>query len=101
MSKMEFLDPLEAEKFKKQKCVQFCRTPCILYVKFLLTLLETIQPSLLLSTFVTHTFFDVLASLSLVLSVKKDLCQSGFSKFWFLFVTIHSWVMNILLKDKP
>ena len=20
---------LEAEKFKKQKCVQFCRTPCI------------------------------------------------------------------------
>ena len=30
MSKMEFLDPLEAEKFKKQKCVQFCRTPCSL-----------------------------------------------------------------------
>ena len=25
---MEFLDPLEAEKFKKQKCVQFCGTPC-------------------------------------------------------------------------
>ena len=32
MSKMEFLDPLEAEKFKKQKCVQFCRTPCILNI---------------------------------------------------------------------
>ena len=29
MSKTEFLDPLEAKKFKKQKCVQFCRTPCI------------------------------------------------------------------------
>ena len=29
MSKTEFLDPLEAEKFKKQKCVQFCGTPCI------------------------------------------------------------------------
>ena len=29
MSKMEFLDPLEAEKLKKQKCVQFCGTPCI------------------------------------------------------------------------
>ena len=28
MSKTEFLDPLETEKFKKQKCVQFCRTPC-------------------------------------------------------------------------
>ena len=29
MLKMEFLDPLEAEKFKKQKCVQFCGTPCM------------------------------------------------------------------------
>ena len=28
---MEFLDPLEAEKFKNQKCVQFYRTPCISY----------------------------------------------------------------------
>ena len=28
MSKMEFLDPLEAEKFTKQKCIQFCWTPC-------------------------------------------------------------------------
>ena len=28
MSKMEFLDPLEAEKFTKQKCIQFCLTPC-------------------------------------------------------------------------
>ena len=28
MSKTEFLDPLEAEKLKKLKCVQFCRTPC-------------------------------------------------------------------------
>ena len=25
---MEFLDALEAEKFKKQKCIQFCWTPC-------------------------------------------------------------------------
>ena len=25
---MKFLDPLEAEKFKKQNCVQFCWTPC-------------------------------------------------------------------------
>ena len=30
MSKTEFLDPLEAEKFNKQKCVQFCGTPCII-----------------------------------------------------------------------
>ena len=29
MSKMEFLDPKEAEKFKKQKWKQFCWTPCI------------------------------------------------------------------------
>ena len=28
MLKMEFLDPLIAEKFKKQKCIQFCWTPC-------------------------------------------------------------------------
>ena len=28
MSKTEFIDPLEAEKFKKQKCVQFSGTPC-------------------------------------------------------------------------
>ena len=28
MSKTEFLEPLEAEKLKKQKCVQFCGTPC-------------------------------------------------------------------------
>ena len=27
MSKMEFLDPLEAKKFTKQKCIQFCWTP--------------------------------------------------------------------------
>ena len=32
MSKMEFLDPKETEKFKKQKRVQFCRTPCIYVV---------------------------------------------------------------------
>ena len=29
MSKMEVLDPLEAKKFKKQKCIHFCRSPCI------------------------------------------------------------------------
>ena len=29
MSKMEFVNPFKAEKFKKQKCVQFCGTPCI------------------------------------------------------------------------
>ena len=28
MSNKKFLDPLEAEKFKKQKCVQFCGAPC-------------------------------------------------------------------------
>ena len=28
MSKMEYLDTLEAEKFKKLKCIQFCWTPC-------------------------------------------------------------------------
>ena len=28
-SKTEFLDILEAAKFKKQKCVQFCGMPCI------------------------------------------------------------------------
>ena len=28
MTKIEFLDPKETEKFKKQKRVQFCRTPC-------------------------------------------------------------------------
>ena len=28
MSKIEFLYPQEAEKFKKQKCLQFCWTPC-------------------------------------------------------------------------
>ena len=31
MLKMEFLDPLIAEKFKKQKCIQFCWTPCSTY----------------------------------------------------------------------
>ena len=25
---MEFLDPQEAEKFKIQKCIQYCGTPC-------------------------------------------------------------------------
>ena len=25
---MDFQDALEAEKFKKQKCIQFCWTPC-------------------------------------------------------------------------
>ena len=33
MSKMEFLDALEAEKFKKQKCIQFCWTPCITHLE--------------------------------------------------------------------
>ena len=31
MSKMEFQNPKEAEKLKKQKWTVFCRTPCILY----------------------------------------------------------------------
>ena len=32
MSKMEFLRQYEAEKFKKQKCIQHCGTPCT-YIK--------------------------------------------------------------------
>ena len=32
MSKMKFLDPQEAEKFKKQKWKQFCWTPCKLQI---------------------------------------------------------------------
>ena len=28
MSNMEFLDTQEAEKFKKQKWIQYCGTPC-------------------------------------------------------------------------
>ena len=31
MSKIEFLDPYEAEKFKKQKCDVFCWTPCNIF----------------------------------------------------------------------
>ena len=36
MSKMEFLGPFKAEKFKKQKWVQFCRTPCIMQMHILI-----------------------------------------------------------------
>ena len=28
MSKMKFLGLQEADKFKKQKCIQYCGTPC-------------------------------------------------------------------------
>ena len=41
MSKMEFLDPKETEKFKKQKRVQFCRTlACSKKTKFLNFILQ-------------------------------------------------------------
>ena len=33
MSNMEFLDPQEAEKFKKQKCLMFSGTPCTSVIK--------------------------------------------------------------------
>ena len=36
MSKMEFLGPFKAEKFEKQKWVQFCRTPCIMQIHILI-----------------------------------------------------------------
>ena len=32
MAKIEFLDPEEAEKFKKQKWNVFCWTPCIISI---------------------------------------------------------------------
>ena len=32
---MEFLDPMEAEKFKKQKCIQFCWTTEPVHTPFL------------------------------------------------------------------
>ena len=40
-----FLDPLEAEKFKKQKCLQFCRTPCSLLTYMLACLLTFSFPA--------------------------------------------------------
>ena len=46
MSKMEYLEPLEAEKFKKQKWKQIWWTPCIM------TLLE-IFPSVVFVLLVT------------------------------------------------
>ena len=39
MSKMEFLDPKETEKFKKQKRVQFCRTPCTMITTGIMTII--------------------------------------------------------------
>ena len=34
MSKMAFLEPKEAEKFEKQKWIQYCGTPCTLQTPF-------------------------------------------------------------------
>ena len=43
MSKMEFLDALKAEKFKKQKCKQFCWTPCIYIYHYVFPLFLTVS----------------------------------------------------------
>ena len=50
MSKIEFLDPKEAEKFKKQKWNVFCWTPCITVLS--LALAGTVVPATFVVTVV-------------------------------------------------